>query len=256
MRDKGHPRLEKMREKCGIAAAAGVATTVLALFAAATPAARAAAAPRVPRGYTEGAVDGAWGYNCLSISLPPLKYEEQVLAGAAVQSSRRRPVRAGRVFYARALVGIVGNPCGGAGVRIHVIPPLGVRTAVSRRHPIWWDYTETAQPPARSTGHDDVRASRSPFGGLAMVAFYNGRVQPWPLAHGAGPLEIHVPLVSSRRLSGRGPRSCWVKGSGHPPCSRLRARDYLQVAIEVGAAVYPTLLVAEAPLFARAPRRR
>lgn len=205
----------------------------------------AAAAPQVPRRYTEGAVDGAWGYNCLSISLPPLQYEQQVLAGAAVQSSRRHRVRVGRVFYVRALVGIVGNTCNGAGVRIHVITPLGVRTAVSRRHPI--------APP---TGHDDVRASRSPFGGLAMDAFYNGCVQPWPLANGVAPLAIHVPLVSRRGLNGRGPSSCWVKGSGSPPCSQRRARDYLQVAVEIGAAVYPTLLVAEAPLFGRAPRRR
>ena len=95
---------------------------LVALAALAVTAPIAAAAPQVPRSYAEGAVDGAWGYNCLSISFPPLKYEQQVLAGAAVQSSRRRRVRAGRVFYARALVGIVGNTCTGAGVRIHVIP--------------------------------------------------------------------------------------------------------------------------------------
>ena len=35
------------------------------------------------------------GYNCLSISLPPLLYEQQVTAGAAVQSSRGHRVRAG-----------------------------------------------------------------------------------------------------------------------------------------------------------------
>jgi hypothetical protein len=89
-----------------------------------------------------------------------------------------------------------------------------------------------------------------------MDAFYNGRVQPWPLANGAGALAIHVPLVSTQRMKGQGPRGCWVKGSGQPPCSRRRARDYLQVAVEVGAAVYPTLLVAEAPLFGSAPKRR
>ena len=245
-----------MRGKHGIAVARRTLLGLISLAALAVTAPGAAAAPQVPRTYTEGAVDGAWGYNCLSISLPPLLYEQQVTAGAAVQSSRGHRVRAGRVFYARALVGIVGNTCNGAGVRIHVIPLLGVRTAVSRQHPIWWDYTGTPQPPEPSTGHDEVRASRSPFGGLAMDAFYNGSVQPWPLANGVAPLAIHVPLVSRRRMNGRGPSSCWVKGSGSPPCSQRRARDYLQVAIEVGAAVYPTLLVAEAPLFGRAPRRR
>src|SRR4051794_24559816 len=244
-----------MRRKGGIAVTRRTLLGLVLLAALAVTAPVAAAAPQVPRGYTERAVDGAWGYNCLSISFPPLKYEQQVLAAAAVQSSRRRRVRAGRGFYPRALVGIVGNTCKGAGVRIHVIPPLGVRTAVSRRHPIWWDYTKTPSPEP-STGHDEVRASRSRFGGLAMDAFYNGRVQPFPLANGAGALAIHVPLVSRRRLNGRGPRRCWVKGSGRLPCSRRRARDYLQVAVEVGAAVYPTLLVAEAPLFGRAPRRR
>ena len=244
-----------MSGKRGIAVARRTLLGLVLLAALALTAPIAAAAPQVPRTYAEGAVDGAWGYNCLSISLPPLKYEQQVLAGAAVQSSRRRRVRAGRVFYARALVGIVGNTCSGAGVRIHVIPPLGVRTAVSRRHPIWADYTATAQPPTSSTGHDDVRTSRSRFGGLVMDAFYNGRVQPFPLANGAGALTIHVPLVSGRRLNGRGPTGWWVKGSGRPPCSRRRARDHLQVAVEVGAAVFPTLLVAEAPLFGRARRR-
>jgi hypothetical protein len=245
-----------VRGKRGVSVGRRTLLGLVSLAALAVTAPVAAAAPQVPGRYTEGAVDGAWGYNCLSISLPPLLYEEQVLAGAAVQSSRRHRVRPGRVFYARAVVGIIGNTCSGAGVRIHVIPPRGVRTAVSRRHPIWWDYTGTPQPPAPSTGHDDVRASSSPFGGLAMVAFYNGRVQPWPLANGVAPLAIHVPLVSSRPLNGRGPRRCWVKGSGRPPCSPRRARDYLQVAVEVGAAVYPTLLVAEAPLFGRAPSRR
>src|SRR4051794_16232736 len=108
-----------MWRKRGIAVPRRTLLGLVSLVALAGTAPVVAAAPQVPRGYTERAVDGAWGYNCLSISLPPLKYEEQVLAGAAVQSSRQRRVGAGQVFYARAVVGIVGDTCKGAGVRIH-----------------------------------------------------------------------------------------------------------------------------------------
>jgi hypothetical protein len=45
------------------------------------------------------------------------------------------------------------------------------------------------------------------------------------------------------------------QGRSEPPCSRKKARDHAQVAVDVGAAVAPTFLVAEAGLFARERRR-
>jgi hypothetical protein len=49
-----------------------------------------------------------------------------------------------------------------------------------------------------------------------------------------------------------GARAAAPRGEGEPPCSPKKARDHAQVVADVGAAVAPTLLVAEAGLFARA----
>src|SRR4051812_3664215 len=121
-----------MRRRGGIAVTRRTLLGLVLLAALALTAPVAAAAPQVPRRYTERAVDGAWGYNCLSFSFPPLKYEQQVLAGAAVQSSRRRRVRAGRGFYAPAPGGIAGKTSPGAGGRGPVVPPRGGRAAGGR----------------------------------------------------------------------------------------------------------------------------
>jgi hypothetical protein len=53
----------------------------------------------------------------------------------AAQTSKRRPAMVGNVFYARGLVGIVGDTCSGAVVRIELIPPLdaGIFTRRPRR---------------------------------------------------------------------------------------------------------------------------
>jgi hypothetical protein len=237
-------------------AALTVVVAVLVL-ATALPLPASAGQQTLPRGYADGAPDSAIGQNCTALVSGQTVLETQVVAGAAAQISARRKGRVGRVFYARARAGIVGTTCSGATVTIEVIPPRGVSLAVSRATPIWFDYPETAAAAVTSNGRDVVRMGRGRFGGTAFNAFFEGRVQPFPLSNGDGPVELHVPLIADRPLGGtraRRPR-CRAKGQGQPPCSRRAARDHLQVAVQVGASVTPTLLVSEVGLFTGPARR-
>jgi hypothetical protein len=236
-----------------IAALAGVA---LALSVA-LPA--VAADPEVPTGYREleSGLDSAIGINCTSIVTGNPFEETQVTAAAAAQGSAKRRIKPGRVFYVRASVGIVGETCNGALVEIEVVPPRGVKIAYSKARPYWVDYPEDADPPSYSNGNDGMRASRGRHGGELFRAFADGELQPWPLSNDSGPIQIHVPMRATRAVNGseaRRPR-CRAKGAGAPPCSPMKARDHAQVVADIGAAVAPTLLVAEAGLFARAPGR-
>jgi hypothetical protein len=226
--------------------------TSIALLAVAAPA--ASAAPSPPGGYREGGLDSASGINCTSIVTGNPIVETQVTMGAAAQTGRPA---AGEVFYGRLLVGIVGTTCNGANVVLEVIPPRGVEVRADAEHPFFFDYVVNRSPDPQDGRTGVLRSGGGSFGGLAFDAFFGGQRQPIPLSNDSGPVELHVPLMAARRLNGTDARrpSCRAQGSGAPPCSREQARDHLQVAVQIGASVTPTLLVADVGLVGGRPAR-
>lgn len=228
---------------------------VAACLAATSPS--AAQGPGLPSGYTSGRFDQTIGTRCSTVGGSPLQVQGN-LVGFAQSSARRRP-KVGQTFYGLISLAATGLTCGGLPSLLEIHPPRGVRVAVTKRNPIYVAYREIGSRtpaegwPERSDGEDDLITSDRARDGsvLFAVATRDGKGDLFPLADGRQ-VEIHVPLVASRVLRGAPTRQrCRAKGSGNAVCSPRRAGDWLQVSARIGAAVAPTLLVSDVPLFTR-----
>ena len=124
-----------------------------------------------------------------------------------------------------------------------MIPPVGVRIAVDKDHPLQWKYPDSDW---QTTG---AKLLPLPDGSAKIVAEASGNTL-WPIANDQPPLQFLVPLVAERELRGAGspPGAC----PDGPPCPPSEAGDYLQVRIDSSIGT-PLMLAPVVALFSTAP---
>lgn len=175
-----------------------------------------------------------------------------MLSGLAFQASTDDIPAAGEVFYARLVVGIVGDICGGGShVLPEFIPPSGVFIATSKRYPVSWRYTDQK---TQLLSEGAVLGGGRYGGRTIAAAREGGGNEPWPLANTGGPLEVYVPLVSSRLLKGIGSQapSCPQRENGIP-CDPSESGDYLQAVAQTSCPCVPSDMLPIIGLFAGPP---
>jgi hypothetical protein len=181
--------------------------------------------------YTEGEPVNSIGFSCSSIAAGAPALIPDTLVGLAVQGAAPR---VGDVFYVR-LTGVeVGEPCdGGTTVLPEILPTKGVGVAIDAAHPVLLRYEQfdganvddaaVKVKPGQTGGTEfDAISTRAPDG------------EPFPIATGAGKMELYVPLRATRRTT---------------------ASDVLTVANLIGNGSTPAMLAATVGLPSSAPAR-
>jgi hypothetical protein len=213
---------------------AAVKRLVLIMGTAAVLATASGAAQAEPV-WTDGTLEYDVGFSCSSIIFNNPRLVQMTGAGAGFLADRDDVPRIGEVFYTRLTTALVGDPCGGgAAVLPEWVPPAGVEVAIDAKHPVLWRYADT---PDRTFFDTDTVASPGQFDGVVIAAATKDHPegQPWPLAISGPPLEIRVPVRSTRVLNGIGSVSpeCDNRRNGAAPCQPKLSGDHLQIAVNV-----------------------
>jgi hypothetical protein len=181
--------------------------------------------------YLEGEPAVTSGFSCSSIAAGAPALIPDTLVGLAIQGTAPR---VGDVFYLRITGVEVGEPCdGGTTVLPEVLPLKGVSVAIDAAHPVLLRYEQfdganvddaavTVKPGQTGGTELDAISTRAPDG------------EPFPIATGAGKMEVYVPLRATRRTV---------------------AADVLTVANLVGNGSTPSMLAATIGLPSSAPAK-
>src|SRR5688500_5697019 len=100
-----------------------------------------AGAPNAAAGGANGLLVSNTDFNCFSLATGSPYVEPMVSAIVGWGSEGEIPV-GGEPFSASFSVGLVGRSCSGAEISPTVIPPVGVRIAVDKDHPLQWKYPD------------------------------------------------------------------------------------------------------------------
>jgi hypothetical protein len=198
-----------------------------------------AVAPSASAGGANGLLVSNVDFNCFSLATGS-PYVEPMISGIVGWGSEKEFPVTGEPFSASVSVGLVGRSCSGAEISPTVIPPVGVRIAVDKDHPLQWKYPDSDW---QTSG-----AKLLPLadGSAKIVAEASG-TQLWPIANDQPPLQFLIPLVAERELRGAGspPGAC----PDGPPCAPGEAGDYLQVRIDTSIGT-PLVLAPVVALYA------
>ena len=155
--------------------------------------------------WQDGAMQWTQTYNCITGMVEQLSGE---FVGYMGNSDVTFP-RVGDRYYGHAVVGVVGNPCGGPYVHIEVVLPPNTTFAIDEQHKVRcflgnFDTGEADEVPTE-------QCPQTPGVGTYGAVFDRPGEGPWPVARGEY-VAVMFPLISTREMSGSATNSYLIGG--------------------------------------------